>query len=432
MECKVKKKNLLIFPAGSEIAFEICNALKYSKFIKIWGGTSVRDHSEFVYENLIEDFPFIDEPNFLEYLNFVIRMNSIDCIYPAHDSVSLFLSEHVDEIDAQVIISDYTTTSVCRSKRETYKFLDDCDFIPIVYDSIDTVDTYPIFVKPEVGQGSKGARKICTQLELSEAVKNDTTLVITEYLPGMEYTVDCFTDKNHELRVVKLRDRARIQNGISVRSQEILVNNEVRKIANVLNERLLFKGAWFFQLKLNNRGEYKLLEISPRIPGTMGLSRNLGINFPMLTLFTFWDFDVNIIDNAYGIILDRAFYNAYRVDISYKYIYVDYDDTIVLNNRVNADLMKFLYQAIDQGKEIILLSKHEGDLFEDMRKHKICETLFDTIIQIEQEDEKSSYISSKDAIFIDDSFLERSKVSELLHIPVFDLDMIESLISWKC
>ena len=39
------RKKILIFPAGTEIAFEIFNALKYSKFVELFGGTSANDHS---------------------------------------------------------------------------------------------------------------------------------------------------------------------------------------------------------------------------------------------------------------------------------------------------------------------------------------------------------------------------------------------------
>ena len=53
----MEKKKLLIFPAGTEIAFEILNALKYSKFVEIYGGTSADDHSEFVYKRLVKGFP---------------------------------------------------------------------------------------------------------------------------------------------------------------------------------------------------------------------------------------------------------------------------------------------------------------------------------------------------------------------------------------
>ena len=74
----VEKRNILIFPAGTEIAFEIVNALKYSKFVEIFGGTSTDDHSEFLYRNLIKGFPFIGEDNFLDYLNKVIAQYRID------------------------------------------------------------------------------------------------------------------------------------------------------------------------------------------------------------------------------------------------------------------------------------------------------------------------------------------------------------------
>ena len=55
----VKAKKVLVFPAGTEIAFEILNALKYSKFVELYGGISTDDHSEFVYKNLIKGFPYI-------------------------------------------------------------------------------------------------------------------------------------------------------------------------------------------------------------------------------------------------------------------------------------------------------------------------------------------------------------------------------------
>jgi hypothetical protein len=247
----------------------------------------------------------------------------------------------------------------------------------------------------------------------------------------MEYTVDCFTDKNGNLLVIKFRDRERIRSGIAVRSKSVAIDNEVKRIAERINSAFKFKGAWFFQLKKTSGGKYKLLEISPRIPGTMGLSRNCGINFPMLTLFTFWGYDVSIIDNAYEITLDRAFYSAYKVDIDYNHIYLDFDDTLIIDGKVNKDLIRLLYQEINKGKTISLLSKHSTNILDDLKKYKISADLFSDIVVIPCDDEKYRYITRKDAIFIDDSFAERKKISDYCSIKVFDLDMIESLIDWK-
>ena len=46
------------------------------------------------------------------------------------------------------------------------------------------------------------------------------------------------------------------------------------------------------------------------------------------------------------------------------------------------------------------------------------------------EDTKIAYIHP-DSLFIDDSFAERKRVKEACGIPVFDLDMVESLLNWK-
>ena len=426
----MKKKNVLIFPAGTEIASEIFNALKYAKDICLYGGTSADDHAEFIFSRLIKGFPYISEERaFVDYLNTVIEDNNIDCVYPAHDSVSVVLSKYSDEIKAQVIIADYRTTSVCRSKKATYELFAGKDFVPKTYEGVDAVESYPVFIKPSVGQGSVGAKVITDKQEL--LVSYDENTVICEYLQGTEYTVDCFTDAKGTLLVTKLRTRDRTKAGISTRSQELPLPKDVKEIADIINNELTFKGAWFFQLKKNTKGEYKLLEISPRIPGTMGLSRNMGINFPLLTLYVFWGIDISVIDNGYDILVDRAFYNAYRIGYDYDYIYMDYDDTLTINGKVNPDVIRFLYQARNNGKKIILLSRHDGDLHEDMKKAVIPEELFEKIIVIDREDKKHRYIDQDKAIFIDDSFSERRDVHDNCGIPVFDVDMIEALLDWK-
>lgn len=424
-------KKVLIFPAGSEIAFEIVNALKYSKFVEIYGATSTDDHSAFIYKRLIKDLPQVNDINFIEKLNDVIAKYDIDCVYPAHDSASVVLSEHRNEIKAQVIITDTKTTVLCRSKKDTYTFFKESDFVPAFYEHVEDIKAYPVFVKPSVGQGSQGARLVYNENELTKLLHEDFSLVICEYLPGMEYTIDCFTDKNGKLLVTKFRDRQRIKAGISVRSQEYATPQRIIEIATEINKKLSFKGAWFFQVKKDTNDHYKLLEISPRIPGTMGISRNMGINFPLLTLFTYWDYDVDIIDNAYGIVVDRAFYNAYQIAYEFSHIYIDFDDTLILGEYVNSEAMKFLYQEKNSGKTIHLLSKHRGDLLKDMARHAIPKELFDEIIVIAHDDEKFKYLRYHDAIFIDDSFAERKAVHDKTGIPVFDVDMIESLIDWR-
>jgi len=425
------KQKVLIFPAGTEIAFEIQNALKFSKFVELYGCSSVPCHAEFVFKNYIEGVPFPGDPGLVDALNKVIDEYGIDLIYPAHDSACLTLTQEQDKLHARVITSPLETVEVCRSKSKTYEFFEGEDFLPGTFPSPDAVASYPVFCKPAVGQGSEGAKKVCSREELDLLLLGDEQYVICEYLPGDEYTVDCFTDRNGKLRSSIIRRRERIRAGIAVRSRIIPMEDQVRAISEKINSKLVFSGAWFFQLKRNTSGEYRLLEISPRIPGTMGTTRNLGINYPMLTIFDMLGYDVDIINNGQDILLDRAFISRYQTSVRYSKVYMDFDDTLYLEDKVNIMALSFVYQCFNNGIPVILLTKHAKDIYDSLERFKISKDLFKEIIHIPNDRDKSEYIDAEGAIFIDDSFAERKNIHEKLNIPVYDLDMIESLIDWR-
>ena len=423
-------KNILVFPAGTEIAFEIHDALKNSKFVRLFGATSVPCHAEFVFQTCVTGLPFVDDPALIPALNRVIDAYGIDYVYPAHDSALLRFSEERDALHAKVVASARETVGICRSKTRTYRFLSGAPYLPAFYGSPDEIPGYPVFIKPAVGQGSQGARIIRDRSHLEEALSEGQEYTICEYLPGEELTVDCFTDRHGSLLVVSPRSRERIRAGIAVRSRNLPLTEELQSIAEDINRRLSFNGAWFFQVKKNAAGQFRLLEIAPRIAGTMGLTRNLGINMPLLTLYNFWGIDVSLIPNREDLLLDRAFISRFQTDLSYSSVYVDFDDTLIVRGKVNAFLMMFLYQAFNQGKRLCLLTRHSTDIFSDLEKACIPASLFSEIIRLDEAGAKTDYIAP-DSIFIDDSFSERKRVRDALGIPVFDLDMIESLIDWR-
>lgn len=427
----MKRFKILIFPAGTEIAFEIQNALKFSKFVELYGANSIPSHEEFVFERCFEGVPFVNAPGFIEAMNTIVDQHGIDYIYPAHDSACLTLTEAADRIHAKIVTSPLKTVEICRSKNKTYEYFSNRGFIPKFYHSVEEITEYPVFIKPAIGQGSEGAKKIACQEDLIRETQSGTEYTICEYLPGCEYTVDCFTDKNKTLRVCHQRQRERIRTGIAVRSRLIPTEPEIWNIAKDINSELEFNGAWFFQVKKNIKGEYRLLEISSRIPGTMGTSRNLGINYPLLTLYNMWGYDVDIIDNGNEIVLDRAFISRYKTNINYNKVYLDFDDTVYIGNIINITIISFLYQCFNKKKEVILLTKHKNNIHESLSNFCISEKLFSEIVSIPQDEDKSKYIKPNNAIFIDDSFSERFNVHKKTGIPVFDLDMIESLLDWR-
>ncbi|MBR0637906.1 MULTISPECIES: ATP-grasp domain-containing protein [Bacillus] len=424
-------KNVLVFPCGSEIGLEIHNSLKFSKDFELIGASSVSDHGKYVYKNYIENVPDIHDEDFIDKLNHLIDENKIDFIIPAHDSVVLKLAQNQKRIKAIVVTSDQFTCEVARSKKKTYEFFKKQPFVPKMYGTIEEVEFFPVFLKPDVGQGSKGVALARDKKELEFYKNNKSDLLILEYLPGKEYTIDCFTNKNGELKYAGRRERKRIKSGISVNSATLQMDEQTRQIAYEINKHLQFRGAWFFQIKEDVNGDYKLLEVAPRIAGTMALYRNKGVNFPLLSLYDRMDFDIKIEDNGVDIEVDRALINRFTIAYSYQRVYVDFDDTITYKDKVNPLLMLFLYQCFNSNKEIILITKHIHNIKETLEKLRINANLFNRIIHLEKEDIKSKYIDNQTpSIFIDDSFSERDQI-KAAGIPVFDVDSIESLIDWR-
>lgn len=424
------RKRVLVFPCDSEIGLEIHNALRWEKHIILYGGTSVRnDHGSFVYKRIIEDIPFIDSKNFIKKLNEAIEKYKIDAIYPAHDSVVLKLSKYRTKVLCKIITGPYKTNEIARSKKKTYTYFFNKLPVPKIFLRNDKEIKFPLFLKPEVGQGSKGVHIANSQKELEVFTKRDKSLLLLEYLPGREFTVDCFTDINGKLLFVGGRERKKIVNGISVNTNPI-VNAEFNNFAEIINSELKMQGAWFFQLKEDSKGKLVLMEFANRIAGSMGLYRGLGVNFPLLSIYNSFDIPVDVMINQFQIVMDRTLFSRFKTSLKYKCVYIDLDDLLILNNKINPMVVLFLFQAINNNKKIILLTKHKKDLTKTLKSFRI-DNIFDKVIHIEKNMEKVKYIKEPESIFIDDSFSERKSVASQLHIPTFDLSSIESLIDWR-
>lgn len=423
---------MFIYPCGAENGLEILLALKDVVNIRVFGASGKMDHGAFVFENYIPNAPYINESDFLVRLNRIIETNDIDIIFSTHDDVALELLRNQEKIKAKVAGSGFQQALICRSKQKTYEVFASEDFCPTVYPDPDLVEVYPVFAKPDKGQGGRGARAIYSKNDLKDIFNSKSDFVVTELLEGEELTVDCFSDRHGRLRFVGPRTRGRILAGISVNSKTVPLTREIERIATSIHKKLSLRGLWYFQVKKDNQGAYKLLEVSIRASGTMNLYRGLGINFPLLTIYDLMGYEVEVISNDFDLEVDRAFINRYKHTIDYNLVYLDFDDTVTKNGKVNPFVMMFVYNVINQGKRIRLITKHEHDLHKTFEILGISKRLFEEVIHIGKSENKVDHISEiEKAIFIDNSFSERMQVKSRYDIPVFDVDAISTLINWK-
>lgn len=423
------KRNILVFPCGSEIGLDIYSSVRYSTYFHLIGGSSVDDHGRFVYEDYIPNIPFATSPAFIPALAKIVQERNIDAIYPAMDIVITILKEHEEELGCRIIGSSVETTQICLSKEKTYQKLAGYIHTPQVHDAKSIPpEEFPVFAKPKVGYGAKGTKILHTQQEVDSFTEGKDDLLILEYLPGEEFTVDCFTDKDGNLLYSAARKRNRVKDGISVNTFFVENQEEFKEIAEIINSNISFRGAWFYQVKRDKNGKLCLLEIASRLGGSSLLSRAVGVNFALLSLFDAFDYSVSVFNNDYKVELDRALGNKYKTNLKFNRVYCDYDDCLVLDKtKVNTRLIAFLYQCVNEKKQIILLSKHDGNLKQELAVFRL-DKLFDEVKHIGKHADKADFINAEGAIFIDDSNAERLNIKNRLHIPVFSPDMVDVLI----
>lgn len=424
-----KPYRVLIFPAGEANSIELHSALSSNVNVELYGSSSIDRHGSYVFKRYRSGLPLLTDNNFLEALNSLIDEWQIDIVIPTHDTVVLWLSENSASVRCKILAPPIETALVCRDKSKAYALFADASFVPVTYSDLSLIHVEQVFVKPKHGQGSVGAKLIRTKDITPDQINFDQD-VVCEYLPGLELTVDCLTDSNRKLIGIFPRLRHRTLAGISVAGSTIQADMELHVIAETINERLEFCGMWFFQVKQDLHGCWKLLEISARCSGGQCLTRARGINLPLLSIYLATGHPVTIIENPCTVTVDRAFVNRYKISYVFSTVYVDYDDTLVLLGQVNVDIIRLLYQFVNSGYRIILLTRHAGDIQESFAKHRISPSLFDDIVILAPHQNKEDYINGTEAIFIDNMFTERLRVARKHGIPVFDVDSAEVMQSW--
>ena len=115
-----KKRNVLVFPAGTEIGLEIYQALRYCKEVRLFGaGQDIPNHARFVYPSY-HILPTIHTAGWVHSLVDLCELLKIDYIFPAYDDVIVALSRESGNIPAKIISSPSKACEITRSKSATY------------------------------------------------------------------------------------------------------------------------------------------------------------------------------------------------------------------------------------------------------------------------------------------------------------------------
>lgn len=408
--------NILVAPATTGIGKEIAKSLRHAKNIDLFACGFDKLSAE---KEGFLNFTYIGPNQTPETLSSslvqIIRQNGIEAVYIAHDQwMRDLLSIQIPRFLRSMIVNLPDSQSLrLLSKEETYRSFPIPNLVPRTYGVNAARDHLPVFVKPDIGQGSRRTILIENQQEFSSFVdkfESKATLgyVISEYLPGPEYTVDCFSTEDSKVIYCQGRIRSKTINGISVETWRVDIPN-VQEWSQKISSQYLLTGSWFFQLKESASGDLKLLEVGLRIAGASGINRLYGVNLSLMDLYQHQGKSISVLNQDYVVM----FCQTERPSVIRKKItrsYFDFDDTLVTDNQVNDKILSAIFNLNERGISVKVLTRNTSDLTE-MLKSLNLDSVVDEVIQVPAMDKKSNYIQSKEPfLFVDDSYRERLDV----------------------
>lgn len=333
---------VLMTGAGAPGGPGIIKALKADPTIELHvADMDANASGRFLSESFFQ-LPPASDPAFIGALEHICRDNAINVLFPLVTRELFLLARHREafaEFGTKIIVSERAAMDRINDKGALYDMLSENGLPCPVYSVVDTADALmervrafnaageACVIKPCVGNGSRGIRVITNdidrfdllfsqkpnslymssdELDLILAGRDIPPMVVSEYLPGEEVTVDALNNDG-QVELVLIRRRTRMSGGISVQGA-FIENPQIESLVRDVSVAIPgLNGPIGFQLKMDRSGFYHIIESNPRIQGTSVAAAGLGINIPKLAVDMALGKTLDIADRREGVAFARYF-----------------------------------------------------------------------------------------------------------------------------
>lgn len=234
--------------------------------------------------------PLINDENYLPMILDICKKEKIDAITTFIDPEIAILAKNRDKfksIGVEVLAPYEKTAELCFDKYKMYEYL--------TQHHINTVKTYstfedfksdydtgkiqlPVFIKPRTGSGSVGARKVNNIDELKVYCEDDKSLIIQEYMDGLDLDADVYVDTISH-KPVSIFTKKKIETKIGGANKTISFKDPVlfdfvKEIVSLFEFNGPIDIDFFYK-----DGKYYMSEVNPRFGGAYLHAYGAGVDF---------------------------------------------------------------------------------------------------------------------------------------------------------
>ena len=336
------KCNVLITAAGNVFMPGTMACIKKNgeRDIRLVGADMSKDETILQICDAAYQVPRGNDPAYIDALLDICRKEQIDCLLPIMSVELNALAMNRDRFTAigtQVSVSDPIPLAIANHKLKLMEFLQankmPCADFYSVKSKEDLEEKvyrlgYPekrVCVKATDGSGSRGFRILDGKSSRYDLFLNEKPssammrlddllsvlseaqvfpeLMVMEYLPGTEYSVDLLADHGKVL-VGCCRKSLRMENSIML-DAEIVDNPEVLELCRSVTEKLGLDGNIGFDLRENDKGQPVIMECNPRITAGIPYFTMAGVNLPYLCIKKMLGEELPPTELRYGTIVKR-------------------------------------------------------------------------------------------------------------------------------
>lgn len=235
-----------------------------------------------------------DDPGFVAAVTRLVCERSIDIVIPTVDEELLVLSQAVDALaadGARVMVSSPAALAATLDKHRLVEVAAPtvpCPRTALLDDELTLCHWgLPLIVKPRSGRGGIGVAVIEEYAAL-EPYPHDGSWIVQELLPGEEYSVDVLVAGSGDIVAAVPRLRMKVDSGVAVTARTVH-DDELERVAGDAARATGLRGPANVQLRRDETGRPRLLEINPRFPGTVAITIAAGVDLPWLALLDLLD-----------------------------------------------------------------------------------------------------------------------------------------------
>lgn len=295
-----KRINILLIDGSARQVIPMAKSLRQLGHIVTTYNKSKYDYgyvSKYPHKKIVANINWKDKNHMREVILDQVKVNQYDIIIPMNDDAAILLSEYKNEFEkyAKVAVNDWEIFQLSMDKFKTMQVCMEnsipCPLTVSNYNEFETIKDnfqFPVVVKPRTGCGAVGFHIAENFDDLHSyyhaASKKYGPCLIQEYIPqtDLQYKAELYIDREGDLKsaVVFAKVRWYPINGGSSTLNVTVDRQDIIESCKKLLEVIGWRGYADIDLIQDPRDNTaKIIEINPRITGSVKICFKAGVNF---------------------------------------------------------------------------------------------------------------------------------------------------------